>query len=206
MAKKKEKRNNENKIETKQEEKEEMKQTEKTEKEKAKTNDWKNQMDEILLKLPLIIVFILIMILINKGNKPKNEYDDQKGKTTYKVGETFQNKHLQITFANANTNYTNYNPMIATVKEGYKIVQFKFTGKNIGEKEETLGTTNFNCFADNNPEDKFYGVQETSSNPNLSSGESFEIYVQCQVPENASHILVNYKPYGAEKTYEFIAK
>ena len=133
-------------------------------------------------------------------------YDDQNGKLSFKVGEVFQSKHMKVTFDSSDTNFTNYSEY-ATVKEGYKVVQFKFTAENIGEENQTFDYTDFSCYADDETMQQFYSVDDSGldAGGTVSSGKKVSIPVYCEVPANANKVSVEYKPLLAEKNYEFIA-
>ena len=162
----------------------------------------------------LIIIVIVIACIIGCVNSCSNAvdeafggYDDQHGKTSFTVGETFESKYLKIKFNSSNLNFTNYNEF-SEVKKGNKVVQFKFTAENIGEESQTFDYTDFNCYADDEVMQQFYGVDDSGfeSGGTVSSGKKVNVPIYCEVPKNADKISVEFKPILAEKTYSFIAK
>ncbi len=162
----------------------------------------------------LIIVVIVIACIIGCVNSCSNAvdeafsgYDDQHGKTTFSVGETFESKYLKVKYVSSNSNYTNYNKY-SEVKKGYKVAQFKFTAENIAEETQTFDYTDFSCYADDEAMQQFYGTDDSGldSGGTISSGKKVSASVYCEVPKNASKISVEYKPMLAEKTYSFIVK
>lgn len=134
-------------------------------------------------------------------------YDDQNGKTAFNVGETFESKHLKVTFNSSNSNFTNYSKY-SSIKKGYKIVQFKFTAENLGTENETFDYTDFHCYADNQTMQQFYGTDDSGldSGGTISQGKSVSVPVYCEVPKDAKKVSVEFKPLFANKNYEFIAK
>ncbi len=157
------------------------------------------------------VIFICIVGCMSSCSKAVNDafsgYDDQNGKTSFKVGESFKSKYLKVTFDSSNLNFTNYS-QYATVKEGYKVVQFKFTAENIGEENQTFDYTDFNCYADGEAMQQFYSTDDSGldSGGTISSGKKVTVPVYCEVPANPSKVLVEFKPLLAEKNYEFIAQ
>ena len=165
----------------------------------------------------LIIVVIVIVCIVGcmsscaKGvdeavKEVSSGYDDQSGKTSFAVGEVFESKHLKIKFDSSNLNFNNYSEY-ATVKDGYKIVEFKFTAENVGEDDESFSYTDFNCYADGEKRQQFYSVEDSGldSGGTISKGKISSVPVYCEVPKDASKVTVEYKPLLADKNYEFIA-
>lgn len=163
----------------------------------------------------LVIIFGCIVGCVSSCSKAVSDsineslggYDDQKGKTSFNVGETFQSKYLKVTFDSSNLNFTNYNKY-ATVKDGYKVVEFKFTAENIGDSDQTFNYVDFNCYADGSTMQQFYSVEDAGldGGGTISAGKKVSIPVYCEVPKSASKVTVEYKPFLADKNYEFIAK
>ena len=165
----------------------------------------------------LIIVAIVIICIVGcmsscaKGvddavKEVTNGYDDVNGKKSFNAGDVFENKHLKIKFESSNLNFTNYSEY-ATVKDGYKVVEFKFSAENIGEEDENFDYTDFNCYADGEKQQQFYSVEDSGfdSGGTISSGKKSSVPVYCEVPKSASKVTVEYKPILADKNYEFVA-
>lgn len=169
------------------------------------------------LKAIIIIIIIFICIIgcmsscANEVDKAVKEsfggYDDQSGKTSFKPGEVFKSKHIKIIFNSSNLNFTNYSKY-ADVKNGYKVVEFRFTAENIGEEDQTFDYTDFNCYADSNAMQQFYSTEDAGldSLSTISPGKKATVPVYCEVPKNSSKVTVEYKPMLAEKNYEFVAE
>lgn len=157
------------------------------------------------------IIFACIIGCVNSCSNAVDEtfggYDDQKGKTSFNVGETFESKYLKITFDSVNLNFTNYDEY-STLKQENKVVQFKFTAINIGEENQTFDYTDFDCYADDKAMQQFYGVNDAGldSGGTISKGKTASASVYCEVPKSASKISVEFKPVLADKNYTFIAK
>lgn len=127
----------------------------------------------------------------------ENEYKDINGKTEFKAGESFENKHIKVTLSSVNNDFKDYSKY-ASIKNGYKIVQFSFEGKNVGEsKTELFGYTDFDCYADGESMNQFYSVNDDENNGldfshSLSPGKIGKGSVYCEVPSNANEITVEY--------------
>ena len=134
-------------------------------------------------------------------------YDDQNGKKSFNVGETFESKHLKVTFNSSNINFTNYSKY-ATIKDGFKIVEFRFTAENISEENQTFDYTDFDCYADGEKMQQFYSAEDSGldSGGTISKGKTSTVPVYCEVPSSASKVSVEYKPILADNNYEFIAE
>ncbi len=169
-----------------------------------------------IVKALIVVAIVIVCIVgcmsscasgVDKAVKEVSSgYDDQSGKTSFKAGEVFQSKHLKITFDSSNSNFTNYSEY-ADVKDGYKVVEFKFSAENIGEEDETFDYTDFNCYADGEKMQQFYSTEDSGldSGGTISSGKKSSVPVYCEVPKDASKVSVEYKPMLADKNYEFVA-
>ena len=158
----------------------------------------------------IVIIGIVFLCLIACGracsNLNKEIYDDKSGQTSFKVGDTFQNKHIKLTFDSSNLNFTKYHKY-ATIKSGYKIVEFIFTAYNIGETNQTIDYTDFDCYADGIGMQQFYSTDGSGfdSGGTISPGKKVIVQVYCEVPKESEKVTVEYKPILADKNYEFIA-
>ena len=168
----------------------------------------------ILIKLIIGVVIIIAIIvgcskMCDKAAKEViNEYNDINGKTSFKVGGTFENKHLKINFESFDTNYKKYNEYLGP-KDGYKIVQFKLKATNVGEDDEEISFMDFDCYADNIAVDQYlYADDGDDGSSTLSSGKSAIQYVYCQVPKDAKKVTIEYKALFslADKHIEFIGQ
>ena len=162
----------------------------------------------------LIIIAIVIICVIgcvsscsNAVDEALGGYDDQNGKTSFTKGEVFESKYLKITYQSFNLNFTNYDEY-STVKKGYKVVQFKLKAENIGEETQTFDYTDFDCYADNQSMQQFYGTDDSGldSGGTISQGKTTTTAIYCEVPKKSLEVSIEYKPLLAEKNYIFIAK
>lgn len=126
-----------------------------------------------------------------------NEYKDINGKTEFSVGESFENKHLKVSLTQVNKDFKDYSEY-ATIKKGYKVVQFNFEGKNVGtSKSELFSYADFDCYADNESMNQFYSVNSSDNNGldfihELTSGKIGKGSIYCEVPIDAKDITVEY--------------
>ena len=168
------------------------------------------------IKVIIIIVIIIACIVgcttsctksvIDSVDEAFSGYDDVNGKTSFAVGEEFESKYIKVHFDSSNTNFTDYS-RYASVKDDYKVVQFTFTATNIGDDNQTFDYTDFNCYADEQTMQQFYSAEDAGldSGGTISSGKSVTISVYCEVPKDTSKATVEFKPWFADKNYEFIA-
>ena len=165
------------------------------------------------IKLLIVVLVILICLIgcVNSCSKAVEESfsanDDQNGNTSFKVGEVFESKYLRIKFDSSDLNFTNYSEY-ATVKEGYKVVQFKFTAENIGDENETFDYTDFDCYADDQKMQQFYSTDDSGldSGGTISKGKKVTVPIYCEVPVDSTKVSVEFKPLLADNNYEFIAE
>lgn len=167
---------------------------------------------KLLIVLGVILVFVVACTasctkaVDDAVEESFGGYDDQKWKTSFNIGETFKSKHLKVTFDSSNPNFTNYDEY-ATVKDGYKVVDFKFTAENIGEKNEMIDYYDFECYADDQKMQQFYLTEDAGfQGGEISSGKTVKITIYCEVPKNSSKVFVEYKPMTADKNYKFNSK
>jgi len=171
----------------------------------------------LIVKILIVIFIIITCVVACVGGCSKavvdgieesfSGYDDINNKKSFNVGETFESKYLKITFVDFDNNFRNYNEY-ATIADGYKIVKFVFTAENIGEESQTFDYTDFDCYADDETMQQFYSVDDAGldSGGTVSSGKKATVPVYCEVPNDASKITVEFKPFLADNTYEFISK
>lgn len=160
--------------------------------------------------ITVVIVFIFIVGCVNSCFNIEDEvfgrYDNQSGQTSFKVGEIFQSEYLKIIFESSNLNFNNYS-QYSTLKDGYKVAQFKFMAENIGENNQSLDYTDFACYANGKAMKQFYGVEDAGllGGGTISKGKRIEVSIYCEVPKDSTEVSVEFKPLLAKKNYEFIA-
>lgn len=163
------------------------------------------------IKATIIILVIMFCIVgcVNSCSTAVEEsfsgYDDKNNKTSFVVGETFESSYLKVTLKSSNKDFKNYSKY-ATIKDGYKVVEFVFNAENIGNENQTFDYTNFDCYADGKAMQQFYSVEDAGLNGGgtISAGKSVEVPVYCEVPKDASKVTVEFKPLFADNNYEFI--
>lgn len=177
------------------------------------------------LGMPGFVKFLIVVVIIialcascvggcanavdDAIKETENEYLDVNGQTSFKVGETFENKHIKVTFVSSNLNYTNISEY-ASVKDGYKIVEYEFAFENIGDTDELASLYDFNCYADDVAMEDFYNVfdenyEVLSATMSLGKKASGKLY--CEVPKNANKLTIEYDAsWFDDNNIEFIAK
>lgn len=139
----------------------------------------------------------------------EKEYLDINGKTSFKVGDTFQNKFLKVSMTEVNDNFKKYSEY-ATVRSGYKVVMVKFDAENIGESDQYVSYLDFDCYADDVAVEYFYSVDDDkypSLSATLSKGKKTSGYAFYEVPKDAKKIVLEYDASWLEDTnIEFIIK
>ena len=165
----------------------------------------------------LIVFLILIVIGMMLGNNNQNTISTgslntvkEEKKTNYKVGETFSDNNIKLTYVSLNENFKDYNPY-ATVKSGYKIVKAEFEFENIGNSDKFLSYGDFNCYADGYTCDAFYSTDDAGlSGPfvgNISAGKKARGNVYFEVPKDAKKVIIEYSAsVWSSKKIEFIIK
>ena len=164
----------------------------------------------IVKVLCLILCIILIIVGCSKlfgdaVDKVKNEYNDIHGKTSFVVGETFENKHLKIQFESFK-DYKEKNQYLQP-KNGYKYVVFKLSAVNVGKDDEDFSYWDFECYADDKNMDQYYFSDDGLTNT-LSKGKSADQAIYCEVPKDAKKITIEYKALFslADKHIEFVGQ
>lgn len=130
--------------------------------------------------------------------------EDKDGKTEFNVGETFENKSLKVQFVSSNSNFTNYN-QYATVKSGYKVVQYSFKATNVGNDQAMFDYTLFNCYSGDSKREQFYSVDgaglETSGS--IDPGKSLELSIYCEVEKDSVDNHVIFSPLFSDAKIKF---
>jgi hypothetical protein len=159
-----------------------------------------------LVKVLIIIVIVFVCIIgcmsscaegVDKAVKEtKNEWKDVNGKTSFKVGESFQNKYEKITMTQVNLNFKNHGRYSAP-KKGYKYVMAKFEVENVGKDDELyVSDWDFNADADGVAvktayvgNDKYKDLSAT-----LGKGKKTIGYIFYEIPVSAKKITITYNP------------
>ena len=170
------------------------------------------------LKFLIVIGVVIVMCVscmsscadsVNDAmEETEKEYLDINGKTSFKVGESFQNKYIKITLDSTNINFKKYSEYSKPSK-GNKVVQFVFTAENIGEDDQYFDYTDFNCYADDIAMKQFYGTDDSGlqGGGKISSGKKVTVPVYCEVPSTSSKVVAEYDASWLDDVnIEFIAK
>ena len=129
-----------------------------------------------------------------RGNETPAESEEQKAQTKdkYYVGDTWQNKYVNVSFDNCGE-YESDNQFIQPA-DGNKYIYAKFTFENIGKSDTTVGYWDFDCYADGYACDGTYGADDAAFSQTLSSGRKITGSVYFEVPQNATEIEFEYSP------------
>lgn len=167
----------------------------------------------------LIVIGVLFAIIIammsscvnsvdNAMKENENSYKDVNGKTTFKKGETFENKYIKLTMTETNINFTDYDEW-SKVKDGYKILMVKFEAENIGEEDQFISYLDFNCYADDVAMEENYLVFNNyeSLSATISQGKKTNGYIFYEIPTNAEKVTLEYDANWLDNNnIEFIVK
>lgn len=112
----------------------------------------------------ILVIMFCIVSCVNSCSTAVEEsfsgYDDKNNKTSFVVGETFESSYLKVTLKSTNKDFKNYSKY-ATIKDGYKVVEFVFNAVNIGNENQTFDYTDFDCYADGKAMKQFYSVEDS---------------------------------------------
>lgn len=124
----------------------------------------------------------------------KNEYADKNGKTSFKVGESFENKHLKVTLTDVNANWKGYDSY-SKPNSGKKIVRIALTAENIGNDSEDISSLYFECYADDVIVDEYIWADDgTEFGGTISSGKKTTGALYYEVPSDAKNLVLEYEP------------
>ncbi len=113
-------------------------------------------------------------------------------KSSYKVGEIYEDGSIAIKFVDVDTNFKDYNKY-ADVKKGNQIIKADFEFENVGSSDVLASAYNFNCYADGYDCEKFWSVEDSAFTSTLSSGKKAKGSVYFEVPTSAKEIKLEYE-------------
>lgn len=170
-----------------------------------------------------IIVVLVVLVIIGAGGNDEetskttltssngtssstNTTATEAKKSSYSIGEIYEDNNIAIKFVSADENYTAYN-QYADVKEGYKIVKAEFEAENVGTSDAYFSAYEFDCYADGYDCEDFWSFDDSGFSSTLSSGKKAKGTVCFQVPADASSITIEYSlnSFTSEKV-EFLVK
>lgn len=144
----------------------------------------------------------------NETSEPNtnNENNSTEEKSSYSVGEIYEDNNIAIKYVAKNENFTNYNKY-STINSGYKIISADFEFENLGTSDQYVSAYDFDCYADGYDCEAFWNVEGSGFSSTLSTGKKAKGTVYFQVPENATEITLEYEidAWTSEKV-EFIVK
>lgn len=122
-------------------------------------------------------------------------------KDKYNVGDTWENKHLKMTYTEC-YEFTDYNQYNAPT-EGNKIVCAAFEFENIGKSDTTVMYTDFHGYADGYEVNQSYAPKGTGLDfsVKMSAGRKGTGLVAFEVPNGAKEIEIEFSPnmFSSEK-------
>lgn len=99
--------------------------------------------------------------------------------------------NVRVTFENIDTNFTDYDDY-AYIDDGYKVLKADFKFDNIGSSYEYLTSYDFDCYADGELCDTFYYVDDYYFSESLEPGDSADVSVYFEIPQNTNEIEIEY--------------
>lgn len=125
----------------------------------------------------------------------KNEYVDVNGKTEFKVGETFQNKHFKVTITDVNLNWQSKN-QYDKPGSGKKYIRVNVIAENISEKSDDISSIYFTAYADGTKVSETIVVadDQTEFGGTISAGKTTKGPLYYEVPTNAKELVLEYEP------------
>ena len=113
----------------------------------------------------------------------------EKGKTEFKVGDTFDYDGLKITYVSS-SDYTSDNQFIQPA-EGNKFIRLLFHVENQSGTDKSVTSFSFECYADGYNASRTYRDDDLSAS--LSNGRSSDGAVYYEVPTDAKNIEIEYE-------------
>lgn len=170
----------------------------------------KKQGSGCLVKILIgVIVLVIIGVLLSSGgddteeSTPKTEEatevkeeskkeDKTENKTTFKVGESFKDDDIKISFLDAG-NYESDNEFLQP-GSGNKYVYAEFEIENLGDSDLGIGSWSFSCYADDYACDEAYLDENSlSAFDSISAGKKIKGKVYYEVPEDSKKIHLEYE-------------
>ena len=118
---------------------------------------------------------------------------------TFGFGETYIDDGFEITMTSSEE-FDNYSEFHKP-DTGCYVLKVDFEIYNGDKIKRSYGTPYFECYADNNPADRWYAIEdntnELSMYDNLSPGREVKGSIYYEVPQDASTIEIEYSRYGS---------
>lgn len=118
--------------------------------------------------------------------------DDAKtenGNLRVNVGEVLETDSVEITYVSSGE-YTDYG--YSKPKDGHKVVYIELTAENVGSSDVYISCYNFECYADNEAMENYYGADD-GIHATISAGRTTTGKVYFEVPKDAETIEFEYE-------------
>lgn len=125
---------------------------------------------------------------LDRNNTEPAKTPANEVKTEFKVGETFTNDGLNITYVSS-SNWESDNQFI-TPAEGNKFIRLFFHVDNQSGSDQLVSAFSFNCYADGYECSQTYNDDDLSAS--LSNGRSSDGAVYFEVPVDAKEVEIEY--------------
>lgn len=158
----------------------------------------------ILVKI-IIFIFILSAVILglvyscaktasDAITETTNEYYDIHNRTSFKINETFESKHLKITMTQVEKDFKDYTDLLGP-KEGNKIIMAKFDAENIGTNDQYVSSYDFKGYVDDVAVSSYVWAESKypSLSATLSAGKKGTGYVFMEVPKDATTLTLEYE-------------
>ncbi len=128
----------------------------------------------------------------NSTTNSTNSTTGSNASNVYNVGDTLTANGVKITFQSCEE-WTWYDYYFQP-KDGYKIIRAYFVIENASSTDRSVGSFDFDCYADGVAVDPYYYGDDTmTSIQTISAGRKIQGYVYFEVPSNASEIEIEYE-------------
>lgn len=126
-------------------------------------------------------------------NTSDEKEDNESADNTFHVGDVLETKSVRLSFLSCGE-YQDSN-MFVEAGEDNKFIYLEFEFENIGSTDTTVGSWDFDCYADGYEASNAYATADNAmtSITTLSSGRKTEGIVVFEVPKNAEKIEVEYE-------------
>lgn len=126
-------------------------------------------------------------------NSSQSSTSAQPEASTYKPGSTLLVSDVKMTYKSCEE-WKNYS-QFAEPKSGNKIIRAFFEFENTGKSDRSVGSVEFQCYADGAVADSYYFSSDNTLQGfvTLSGGRKTSGYIYFEVPKNAKNIEIEYE-------------
>lgn len=122
----------------------------------------------------------------------KNEMENEKVDNEFVVGDVVETSDLKISFISASP-YTSDNEFLQP-KDGHTYYRVEFEFENIGDSDEFVSSTDFECYADGYLiKESYISADDYLSTATISSGKKMKGAIYFEVPSNAQELKLEYE-------------